>query len=75
MISKQEQQQLLSLLQNPSWGIVDKMANELCDRIRYEVTVGADQWETVRDTLINEGQVRGIQRFIKGLYNYVSHEQ
>ena len=71
MISEQERGQLLQLLQSPQLGVVESIANSLCDKIRYDSTLRDNQWDTVKDTIHNDGQVSGIKRLLKELYNHV----
>lgn len=69
MISKPEQQQIRTMIQSPQWGAVEHVANELCDSLSYEPKTRETEWETLKATLMLEGQVRGIKRFIQELYN------
>ncbi len=60
--------QIRTLLQDPRWQDIESIANRICDQIAYESTVRDSEWETTKTTLINEGQVQGIKRLLKQLY-------
>ena len=67
-MTKPEQQHIKALLQSPQWQVAEKIANELCDKIAYEPKAREDQWSTIYAVLGMEGEIRGIKRFIKELY-------
>ena len=69
MITKTEQQQIKTILQDPKWATVENVATSICDRISYQSVVGDSEWETLSAALINEGKVRGIREFIQELFN------
>lgn len=75
MISKLEREQIKSLLQSPQWQAVELVANRLKDKISNEANVGDSEWETVRNTLLNEGQKRGINRLMQELYDIVQNNK
>lgn len=68
-----QKEQLTHLLQSPAWKNVEDVANELCDRIMYENTLESTEWETLKHTVHNDGQVQGIKRFLKELYTRVQN--
>ena len=69
MITKNEQQQIKLILQDPKWQTVENIATELCDKIAYEPVVAGNEWETISKALSNDGQIKGIRRFIQELFN------
>ena len=69
MITQLQKGQVRQILQDPRWQVTEQIANELCDKISYESKVRDTEWETLKCTLVDEGQVQGIKRFIKELYN------
>ena len=69
MINQNEKSQIKALLQSPQWKTVEQVANELCDKVAYDSKVRDTEWDTLKTTLIDEGQVRGIKRLIQELYN------
>lgn len=73
MLTEKERSQLLSLLQTPQWGAVEAVANNLCDKLAYDSTIRASEWDTLSETLLKEGQIRGIRRLLQELYNHAGH--
>ena len=69
MISQNEKQQILYLLQSPQWGSVERIADELCKEIKDGDFIGDSEWETLKQMLLRVGEVQGIRRFINELYN------
>lgn len=73
MITESDRAKLLQIIQSPQWAIVEQIANSLCDKISYESVVRDTEWGTISESLLNEGQVRGIKRFIQELYTNVQN--
>lgn len=75
MITKAEQQQILSILQDPRWQVVEAEANKLCDLIRYDTVVSDTSYGTLKNALMNEGQVVGIKKLLNHLYKLAQHDK
>ena len=60
-----EKTQLRQILQDPRWVTAENMAKELCSMIALESKVKDTEWETLKTTLIDEGKVQGIRKFIQ----------
>ena len=69
MLTDQEKQQILHLLQHPAWRIIEQFSQYLCNEIKDISPIRDTEWETVKELLLREGQVQGIKRFINELYN------
>ncbi|MFZ2151791.1 MAG: hypothetical protein WAV09_01640 [Minisyncoccia bacterium] len=63
-----------TLFTRPEFRSIENLANYLVQRIREEPKVRETEWETIRETLTQEGQVAGIKRLLQEVYN-ISHEQ
>ena len=68
MITKNEKIQIKAILQDPKWGSIENLANDLCDKVALESVVKSTEWETLHTALINEGKIRGIRQFIQELF-------
>ena len=67
MTTEQEKAQLRSIVQSPQWQTVLAFAENLCASIKTEPHTYDTEWESIRDTLIDEGQVRGIKNLLQSL--------
>lgn len=67
MITKEQKKQIKSLIQSPQWQALEDFVQEYIDSIRLRSVVKDSEWETVKETLLNEGQVRGIRNLINKL--------
>lgn len=74
MISSGERKQILQLLQSPQWQTVERFAQILTDSIRSDSVVAETEWETIKKTLLREGQEQGIKRLIQELYTIAKNE-
>jgi len=68
MITNGERGQIRQVLSTPQWQTVERMAEILCQSIKDSPVVKDTEWDTLRTALLNEGEVRGIRRFIQELY-------
>jgi len=73
-MTKGERDQIKLILQDSKWQTVERLANVLCDKISYDSVVRSSEWDTISTALTNEGQVRGIKRFIQELYAEATKE-
>ena len=64
-----ERIQVRQTLQSPQWQTVERVANLICDEIAYDRKLGETQWKTLQKTVHDQGQIDGIKRLIKELYN------
>mgnify|MGYP001564357725 CR=1 FL=1 len=72
MISKQTKAQVKALLTNPHWRAVEEVANELCAKIQGQSVIQDTEWETLKATLLREGEERGIRRLLHELQNQIA---
>lgn len=71
MLTLHQKNQIKYILQDSRWKIIEDFADELCRKIKSNTVIGENQWETIKNLLLQEGEVRGIKRFIKELYRNV----
>ncbi len=69
MIDNKERQQIRELISDPKFRVVEKIANDICDKIKEDSAIKDTQWETLKFMLTQEGEMRGIRRLIQALYN------
>ena len=66
-MTQQEREQIKSLVQTPQWRTVIALAEELCIQVKTEQKSYDTEWDTIRDTLLADGEVRGIKRLLQTL--------
>ena len=72
MISGPEKTQLKQLISSPQWGALERLANEICDKLRDESSVRETEWETVSSILTKEGEIRGIRRLLQEVFTHAN---
>lgn len=68
MISNTEKSQIKQLLQDPKWQTVERFVEVVIEHIKENSPLRETNDETLREFLIQEGQIRGIRTFINKLY-------
>ena len=68
MSNPSEKSQVRMILQSPQWKTIEALANKFCDEVSYSNKVRDSEWDTLKAVLIDEGQVRGIRKFLQELY-------
>ena len=53
---------------SPQWSAFEHLVKEFTDKIANEALDLAGEWETIKTTLMKEGQLRGIQKLMQELY-------
>lgn len=75
-LAKTEKTQLRQLMQSPQWGALDHLIRDLIDKAKNGKQAGDTEWDTIRNTLVNEGRERGLTELIQELYAQIqSNEQ
>ena len=69
------QSQIKQLLQSPHFETAKMIAQELIQKIRDQSNLGDTEWETARNVALEEGQIRGINKFIDELYHIAQKEE
>lgn len=69
MITAQEKSQIRQIIQSPQWSTIERFANLVCQNIESNSSVRDSEWDTIKATLEQSGQVQGIRRFIQELYD------
>ncbi len=68
-MTENEKNQIKSLIQDSRWRIVENLAQEICNKIALEEMVDRDtEWETTKGFLLARGQILGIQRLLKTMW-------
>lgn len=68
MLTEQEKSQIRNTVQSPQWQTIERLAQLLINKIQSEPTIGDSEWDTLRRTVEQQGQVKGINRFIQEIY-------
>lgn len=68
MLSKAEKAQIKALLQSPQWGSLDHLVKDVLESVKENSLVKETEWETLKATLIQEGQVQGITRLVQEIW-------
>lgn len=65
------------MLGSPQWGAFERLVKEFTAKIEGEKPDLASEWETIKTTLMKEGQLRGIQKLMQEVYLQVqsAHEK
>ena len=69
MITDRDKQQLRRLLHSPDWNSLEALINEMVDKIHGQSKVGDSEWETLKKTLLDEGEERGLHRLQQAIYD------
>lgn len=67
-LSKPEKSILRQLVQSPQYGALERLMKEMIEKYQGEMGSRASEWETTRNTLINEGKIRGLSDLMKEIY-------
>lgn len=57
------------LLQSPTWSELEDLKKELVDKIAFDSKLRDTEWETLKATVFDAGQIEGINRFFKEIFN------
>lgn len=72
-MTSQEKQMIRGLLQDPRWKVVENLASQVCVKIALEENIEREtEWETLKEFLLNRGQVKGINRLLQELWNQIN---
>ena len=67
-LNQAEKSQLKNFVNSPQWLTVQKIQDELIEKIKEENCVKDTEWETARATIEKEAKIMGIRRFIQELF-------
>lgn len=65
MLTNIEKNQIRVLITSPGWPLIEKLAQDLANKISYEPKLKDSQWLTARTVVFDEGQKHGIKRFLQ----------
>jgi hypothetical protein len=74
-LAKTEKTQLKQLLQSPQWSALDHLHKDLIDKYKGEYGARDTEWETIRNTLVNEGKIRGLTELIQEIYKEIQSNE
>lgn len=70
-LSKSEKDQIRHFIQAPEWQTMLRAADIYTQRIRgRDVISGKRQWDFMRESLLREGEVCGVKRFLEQLIKW-----
>mgnify|MGYP001574127857 CR=1 FL=1 len=75
MIDKNEKAQLKYLLQDPKWQVVERIVKLNLDRISMQSKLKDNQWDTIKATIFDEGQIMGITSLIQELWKIAGESE
>lgn len=75
MIDGTEQKLLYQLMGSPQWKAFEHLIQEVCAKIQDDAIGTTTEWETLKDTLLREGQLKGIRRLMQEAYLQVQQGQ
>lgn len=75
MLSQGQKQQTRQLLQDPRWGVVEQLINELCVKIRENSAIRETADQTVQEACLQEGRVQGLRMLVQAMYEAAANEQ
>lgn len=67
MLSEQDKQKIKSLLFTPTWSVLEQVALDMTNEIRARSKTGDSEWDTARKAVADEGEERGIMKFLQRL--------
>lgn len=72
-MTTQEKQALKGLLQDPRWRTFEELAHQICIKIALEESNERETTdETLKDFLLNRGQIKGINRLLQEVWNQIN---
>ena len=68
MLTKMERDQIRHIIQSPQWQTIERVAELYVQKLKEQSTTRSTQWETLKATLIEDGQIMGIRNFFQELH-------
>ena len=75
MLDKNEKLQLKHLLQDPKWEVVNRIVKMNLDRISMQSKLKDNEWDTLKATIYDEGQIAGITGLIQELWKIAGESE
>ncbi len=72
MITEGEKITLKRFLFTQEWKVLEHLIFEMEKDINFRSKIADTEWETVKNTLLNEGEVRGIKRLMQNIIDLAS---
>ena len=57
------------LLQSPGWKVVEQVINDIIVQEREQSNLRESEWETAKNTALEEGRVQGLRKLQQELFN------
>lgn len=73
MISVRDQQGLRRLLQSPDWKVVERVIADKITAIQSDERVRDSEWETLKNTVAADYQVRALKDLLQAIYDLASN--
>lgn len=69
MLTRAEKSAIKNLLQSNTWPVLKGIAKDLQDKIAYSTKSRDTEWDTLKATIGDDGQIQGITKFFQELDN------
>ena len=66
-MTEQEKKALLRLMQSPDFRVLESVIESMCQDIQSREKTRDTEWETLKNVLMDEGQVRGLRQLITSI--------
>lgn len=73
MIDKSQKAQIVQILQMPQWKALEALIHTHLEKVKDDSASMGSEWEHTRDTLMKEGELRGIQKLMQEIYKCLDH--
>ena len=73
-MNQQQKSSIKAILQSPHWIVAEQVVEEVINGINQRVIIADNEWETLKNAVLYEGERRGIKEFINKLYQYANDE-
>lgn len=65
MIADRDKQALLSLIQSPTWKVLESIAELRCTRTQAQERIADSEFATLKNAIQYDGEVRGIKGYLQ----------
>lgn len=60
---------MISLMNSPQWKVMNSLADKIIFALQTDPRTADTEWETARNSVDAEGQMKGIRRFLQEIQN------
>jgi len=69
VLSIQEKNYIKGVMQSQAFGAFEQLKKDLLEKLQGESRLSDTEWETLKKAVFIEGQIEGINRFFKAIYD------